>query len=62
MSGAFPAFWLARPLLQLDRQDPYLALQHVTLFVSDQDRSLRFFVECLGFSLFADHQIPGGAG
>jgi serine phosphatase RsbU (regulator of sigma subunit)/predicted enzyme related to lactoylglutathione lyase len=32
----------------------------VTLFVKDQDRSLRFFVDGLGFSLLADHRMPGG--
>jgi catechol 2,3-dioxygenase-like lactoylglutathione lyase family enzyme len=48
--------------VQLDREDLYLALQHVTLLVSDQDRSLRFFVDRLGFNLFADHLMPGGRG
>jgi phosphoserine phosphatase RsbU/P len=60
MSNSPPSFWTARPILPLDRQNPYLALQHVTLFVRDQDRSLRFYVDCLGFNLFADHRIPGG--
>jgi catechol 2,3-dioxygenase-like lactoylglutathione lyase family enzyme len=60
MSNSPPSFWTARPILPLDRQNPYLALQHVTLFVKDQDRSLRFYVDCLGFNLFADHRIPGG--
>jgi hypothetical protein len=54
MSNSQPSFWAARPVLQVDREDLYLALQHVTLFVSDQDRSLRFFVDRLGFNLFAD--------
>jgi hypothetical protein len=45
MSNSAPSFWAARPVLPLDREDLYLALQHVTLFVSDQDRSLHFFVD-----------------
>ena len=60
MSNSPPSFWTARPILPLDRRNPYLALQHVTLFVRDQDRSLRFCVDCLGFNLFAAHRIPGG--
>jgi len=33
-----------------DRQDPYLRLSTVTVFVRDQDRSLRFYVDQLGFN------------
>lgn len=43
--------------LRLDRQDPYLRLHHVTIFVRDQDRSLRFYLEQLGFSLMVDHTL-----
>lgn len=52
--------WSIRPALRLDQPDPYLRLQHVTLFVRDQDRSLQFFVDLLGFSLVADYGVPGG--
>ncbi len=34
-----------------DRRDPYLRLQSVTVFVRDLDRSIKFFVEQLGFPL-----------
>jgi serine phosphatase RsbU (regulator of sigma subunit) len=40
--------------LRLERQDPYLRLQCVTIFVRDQDRSLRFYVDQLGFNLVGD--------
>jgi len=40
--------------LRLDRQDPYLRLHCVKIFVRDQDRSLRFYVDQLGFSLVVD--------
>jgi extradiol dioxygenase family protein len=43
--------------LRLDRQDPYLRLHCVTIFVRDQDRSLRFYVEQLGFSLVGDIRL-----
>lgn len=42
------------------RQDPYLRLGTVTVFVCDQERSLRFFVEQLGFELAFDTQLPTG--
>jgi phosphoserine phosphatase RsbU/P len=47
--------WSDRPTLRLDRQEPYLRLQHVTVFVRDQDRSLRFYLDQLGFTLVADY-------
>ena len=52
--------WSIRPPLRLGQPDPYLRLQHVTVFVRDQDRSLQFFVGLLGFSLVADYRVPGG--
>jgi serine phosphatase RsbU (regulator of sigma subunit)/predicted enzyme related to lactoylglutathione lyase len=52
--------WSIRPALRLDQPDPYLRLQHVTLFVRDQDRSLQFFVNLLGFGLVADYRVPNG--
>jgi catechol 2,3-dioxygenase-like lactoylglutathione lyase family enzyme len=41
----------------LDRQDPYLRIQHITIFIRDYERSLQFYVEKLGFSLVVDHKI-----
>ena len=35
--------------------EPYLRLHHVPIFVRDQDRSLRFYLEQLGFSLVIDY-------
>ncbi len=42
------------------REDPYLRLGTVTVFVRDQDRSLRFYVEKLGFHLAFDTRVPAG--
>src|SRR6266436_769751 len=42
-----------------DRQDPYLRLLFVTIFVRDQERSLRFYVDQLGFKLAFDNRIDG---
>jgi serine phosphatase RsbU (regulator of sigma subunit)/predicted enzyme related to lactoylglutathione lyase len=46
--------------VRLDRHDPFLSLQHVTIFVRDQDRSLRFYLDQLGFSLISDYRFEDG--
>jgi serine phosphatase RsbU (regulator of sigma subunit)/catechol 2,3-dioxygenase-like lactoylglutathione lyase family enzyme len=38
----------------------FLQLQSVLVYVRDQDRSLRFYVEQLGFKLIADVALPDG--
>jgi serine phosphatase RsbU (regulator of sigma subunit)/predicted enzyme related to lactoylglutathione lyase len=43
-----------------DRRDPYLRLNTVTVFVRDQERSLRFYVDQLGFTLAHDLPLPSG--
>ncbi|HLW77978.1 MAG TPA: SpoIIE family protein phosphatase [Terriglobia bacterium] len=43
-----------------DRQDPYLRLNTVTVFVRDQDRSLRFYVDQLGFHVALDTRFASG--
>jgi len=46
---------------RLDGDDPYLRLHFVTIYVSDQERSLRFFVDQLGFSLVSDVRFASGS-
>src|SRR6266852_1440896 len=55
MGSSASRLWSDRPTLRLDRQEPYLRIQHVTVFVRDQHRSLRFYLDQLGFSLVADY-------
>jgi catechol 2,3-dioxygenase-like lactoylglutathione lyase family enzyme len=55
MSEARSPLWNIQPATRLDRRDPYLLLQQVTLFVRDQERSRRFFVDCLGFAVALDY-------
>ncbi len=43
-----------------DRHDPYLRLNTVTVFVRDQERSLRFYIEQLGFRLAYDFRLTSG--
>ncbi|HKW55891.1 MAG TPA: SpoIIE family protein phosphatase [Candidatus Acidoferrum sp.] len=61
VSESRPPLWEVRPAIRLDRRDPYLLLQHVALFVRDQERSLRFFVDGLGFNVALDHHFPDGS-
>lgn len=42
------------------REDPYLRLSTVTVFVRDQERSRYFYVDQLGFSLAFDARLPSG--
>lgn len=44
---------------RLERDQPYLRLQSVSVFVRDLDRSLKFFVEQLGFQLVFDGRPAG---
>ena len=45
---------------RLDGREPYLRLHFVTIYVSDQERSLRFFVDKLGFSIVSDVRFASG--
>jgi serine phosphatase RsbU (regulator of sigma subunit)/predicted enzyme related to lactoylglutathione lyase len=48
------------PALLANREGPYLRLLCINIFVRDQDRSLRFFVDQLGFSLVLDENYESG--
>ena len=54
-------FGIARSLLRLDGKDPYLCLHFVIIYVRDQERSLRFYTEQLGFTVAVDHTFPDGS-
>ena len=43
-----------------DSQTPYLRIQAVTVLVRDQDRSLRFYLDQLGFHLAFDARLQSG--
>ena len=43
-----------------DRQDPYLGINAVNIFVRDQERSLRFYLDQLGFRLAFDARLQSG--
>jgi len=46
--------------VRLDRTDPYLRLQSVTVFVRDLDRSVDFYVNTLGFQRVFDARVQSG--
>lgn len=52
--------WADRSNLDLDRQDPYLRIHCVNVFVRDLERSLRFYLDQLGFIVAYDAQLPSG--
>ncbi len=54
-------FGVNRSLLRIDAKDPYLCLHFTIIFVRDQDRSLRFYVDQLGFRVVVDHRFENGA-
>jgi len=53
-------FGIGRNLLRLDGKDPYLCLHFAIIYVRDQDRSLNFYTEQLGFGVAVDHTFADG--
>jgi len=45
---------------RLDRRDPYLRVLCTNIYIRDWDRSLRFYVDQLGFSLVVDKSYESG--
>jgi serine phosphatase RsbU (regulator of sigma subunit)/catechol 2,3-dioxygenase-like lactoylglutathione lyase family enzyme len=60
MSETPVPFGMDRFRLRLDRKDPYLSLHFIIVFVRDQERSLRFYRDQLGFRVIVDHQFENG--
>ena len=52
--GSSPSF------LGMDRRNPYLSIHAVNIYVRDLDRSVRFYVDQLGFSLSFDAKLQSG--
>jgi len=60
MADAPLPFAMDRSLLRLDSRDPYLCMHFIMIFVRDQERSLRFYVDQLGFRVVADQRFDWG--
>ncbi len=58
MAGS-PYQFIDGAAVRLDRKDPYLRLQSVTIYVRDLERSLKFYVDQLGFQLVFDARHKG---
>jgi serine phosphatase RsbU (regulator of sigma subunit)/catechol 2,3-dioxygenase-like lactoylglutathione lyase family enzyme len=58
--GSHSPDWTDRFLPRLDQEDPYLSLHFVIIFVRDQERSLRFYLDQLNFRLVVDHRFESG--
>jgi len=43
-----------------ERRDPYLRIHGVNVYVRDVELSLRFYVDCLGFTIAYDARSPSG--
>ncbi|MBV8731902.1 MAG: VOC family protein, partial [Acidobacteriia bacterium] len=46
--------------VRLNRQDPYLRLHAINIYVRDLDRSLEFYAEKLGFHVALDRRLQFG--
>lgn len=63
MAAAHPSPLLAhRCSFHPDRQDPYLRLGGMTVYVRDPDRSRRFYLDQLGFRLASDVPLQSAVG
>ena len=49
-----------QPTLRMDRQEPHLRIHAINIFVRDQNQSLRFYLDQLGFSLVGDVRFESG--
>src|SRR5258708_37590812 len=52
--------WAEPYAFRVGQQDPYLRVLCVNIFVRDQDLSLRFYVDQLGFGLVVDESYEAG--
>jgi phosphoserine phosphatase RsbU/P len=59
MSNPATAQW-PRTVPRLDSQVPHLRILFITIYVHDVDRSIRFYVDQLGFNLIFDSPVAGG--
>src|SRR5262250_349064 len=59
--GTYEApFGVDPSLLRIDDKDLYLCLHFTIIYVRDQERSLRFYVDQLGFRVVVDHKFENG--
>jgi serine phosphatase RsbU (regulator of sigma subunit)/predicted enzyme related to lactoylglutathione lyase len=54
--------WADRTVLRAGREEPYLSIQDIVVFVRDLEVSKRFYVDQLGFELITEQRLPTGEG
>ena len=52
--------WANRTVLRAGREEPYLSIQDIVVFVRDLEVSKRFYVDQLGFELITEQCLPTG--
>jgi serine phosphatase RsbU (regulator of sigma subunit)/predicted enzyme related to lactoylglutathione lyase len=52
--------WANRTVLRPGREEPYLSIQDIVVFVRDLDVSKPFYLEQLGFELLTEQRLPTG--
>ena len=60
MGSSYSSLSAESPTLLADRQQAHLRIHAINIFVRDQDQSLRFYLDQLGFSLVGDVRLGSG--
>src|SRR5437763_3038931 len=60
MGSSLSELSVLKPSVELDRQAPHLRIHAINIFVRDQDKSLQFYIDQLGFSLVGDVRFGTG--
>src|SRR5277367_6828805 len=60
MGSSPPPLFADQPTLRPELQPPHLRIHAINIFVRDQDQSLRFYLDQLGFSLVGDVRFGSG--
>src|SRR6202043_3905182 len=52
--------WSNRTVLRPGREEPYLSIQDIVVFVRDLEVSKQFYLQQLGFELVTEQRLPTG--
>ena len=52
--------WTSRSVLRPGREEPYLCIQDIVVFVRDLEVSKQFYMQKLGFELITEQRLPSG--
>jgi serine phosphatase RsbU (regulator of sigma subunit)/predicted enzyme related to lactoylglutathione lyase len=60
MSSDPTLLWTSRSVLRAGREEAYLCIQDIVVFVRNLEVSKKFYVETLGFELLTEQRLPTG--